>query len=417
LDSAVTLATVAARTIGDVRESAAADSSTKLAAARAPLIAYVRSCESTAAGKAQGADLGWLAQLQMLAGDYDAATVTLRQYIKDTTIPIAERSLTVTATQQLAPGLFTPNLLTMSKAFFGLADTLGFEPGRTESRFVAAQLLHNTPATVDQAYAILGELVSIAKADADTARLANNAQSAALAMMVLRGWERQDGERPDADSIRTMVTNTFGQQTMYSVVNNHEALIGHRPMPIKAARWINTTPGTRTFGDGRVHLLEFTAHWCSPCVASYPTLEAWASKYRSRGLDILLVTQTFGSFNDVSLGPDAELDSLKGYLRGHAVTLPVAVAGPFSDASPDVVRNNNFYFYGAGGLPTVVLVDQKGVVQDSWQGWDPSSSPQTIEQEIIRLLNGGTKASPADTPSAETTEPPSAGGVSLEFKM
>jgi len=90
-----------------------------------------------------------------------------------------------------------------------------------------------------------------------------------------------------------------------------------------------------------VVILDFWATWCGPCVRVMPTLEEIANEYKARGVKLYSVNQR----------EDAE--TISRFLAQQEINVTVALdsEGKVGDA------------FGVMNFPTMVIVDQQGVVQ------------------------------------------------------
>jgi thiol-disulfide isomerase/thioredoxin len=120
---------------------------------------------------------------------------------------------------------------------------------------------------------------------------------------------------------------------------------------------------------GRVVLVDFWATWCGPCRLVAPKLTALQSRYGAQGLSILGV-----STEDAQQVAIFSERTAMGYSVG-------------SDLHGDTTRS-----YGVSSLPTVVLIDKRGVVRDVSIGYDPGEDAR-LEQAIRALL---AEPAPAD---------------------
>jgi hypothetical protein len=153
------------------------------------------------------------------------------------------------------------------------------------------------------------------------------------------------------------------------------ALVGQAAPSIAATHWLNAPPGTSAFplADGTVRLIEFTAHWCTPCKASYPPLQALHDRLKARGFSSALVTRVYGYFGSPdTISVEAELDSVRRfYLQRYALTFPVAIddspLAPYSGVSIDANSNERRYY--VVGVPEFILIDRKGQVRGVWNGF------------------------------------------------
>jgi thiol-disulfide isomerase/thioredoxin len=113
---------------------------------------------------------------------------------------------------------------------------------------------------------------------------------------------------------------------------------------------------------GHVILLDFWATWCGPCRIVIPKLGALQARYGAQGLDVLGVSTE--DAQDVAL-----------FTQRMAVHYAVAV-----DKHAETTRS-----YGVVSLPTLVVIDRRGVVRDVAVGYD-SSEDARLDSSVRALL-------------------------------
>jgi thiol-disulfide isomerase/thioredoxin len=141
--------------------------------------------------------------------------------------------------------------------------------------------------------------------------------------------------------------------------------------------------GTRPSSDDllRMHLvgalIDFWATWCGPCRMIAPRLSALKDRYGPQGLAVVGITTD-------------EAEQVAVFAERNRMRYPLVI-----DKNGETSRA-----YNITGLPTMVLVDKKGVVRDVFIGFDPAGDAR-LEAAIKKLL-----AEPA--PGAPTPGAPAA---------
>jgi thiol-disulfide isomerase/thioredoxin len=113
---------------------------------------------------------------------------------------------------------------------------------------------------------------------------------------------------------------------------------------------------------GRVVLLDFWATWCVPCRIVMPKLSALQARYGGQGLSVLGVTTE-----------DAQ--EVASFAQRMPPRYAVAV-----DRHAQTTRS-----YGVVSLPTLILIDKRGVVRDVSVGYNPTQDTR-LEAAVRTLL-------------------------------
>jgi peroxiredoxin len=111
-----------------------------------------------------------------------------------------------------------------------------------------------------------------------------------------------------------------------------------------------------------VVLLDFWAMWCGPCRLIQPKLSALQAKYGAQGLSVVGITTD-------------ELEQAAAFKERTQMRYPVV-----SDPNGETTSA-----YGVSGLPTLFVIDKRGVVRDVTVGYDPGREA-SLEALVQTLL-------------------------------
>lgn len=192
-----------------------------------------------------------------------------------------------------------------------------------------------------------------------------------------------DGNRvtAPAEVTKAVSTHKIGESVTLSVERTGSAIqasvvLASRPSPDDLVRmhlvgapapaWSNVTPLTGAPSSvaalkGKVAILDFWASWCGPCRAIAPKLGQLKDRYAPQGLAVVGVTTD-------------EAEQAATYVERHQMRYPSVV-----DKAGDTSRA-----YNVGALPTMVVIDKKGVVREVFVGFDPGDN--RLEATIKKLL-------------------------------
>jgi thiol-disulfide isomerase/thioredoxin len=126
---------------------------------------------------------------------------------------------------------------------------------------------------------------------------------------------------------------------------------------------------------GRVVLLDFWATWCAPCRVVMPKLGALQARYGAQGLSVLGLSTE--EAQDVAL-------FAQRMPSGYAMAV---------DKHAQTTRS-----YGVISLPTLVVIDKRGVVRDVSIGYDPMNDTH-LEATVRSLLAEAAPNAPPLAPS------------------
>ncbi len=145
----------------------------------------------------------------------------------------------------------------------------------------------------------------------------------------------------------------FRAYTQLRDLHTQVTLVGGPAPEISIQHWFGSDSLTLEALRGRVVVLEFWATWCKPCQATFPKVNKLYNENKARGLQILGLTRHYLAYGGTPEARRSELEFIRGVAEGHNLDFPVGVA---EDTETQM-------HYGASGVPTVVLIDRKGMVR------------------------------------------------------
>ena len=147
-------------------------------------------------------------------------------------------------------------------------------------------------------------------------------------------------------------------------------LLGQPAVDLELNIWLVGAPITLEELRGKVVLLEFWATWCKPCQEMFPKLTALYDRQAGSGFEIIALTRHYMAYKGPLEARNEELDLMRKTVNEHGVRFRVAVA---EDERWQTL-------YGANGLPTVVLIDRRGIVKYAGPGGEDPIFQKALEQ-------------------------------------
>ena len=135
---------------------------------------------------------------------------------------------------------------------------------------------------------------------------------------------------------------------------------------------------------GKIVVIDFWATWCPPCMKELPEIQKLVETYAASKKDVVIV----------ALSQDeepAEISQVRALVEKTLAEKKLVLASPpvgLIGLDPSKSVGGAFELEG---YPTLVILDQKGVVQSVHVGYDPTATVplhKSLAQEIDTLLSG-----------------------------
>lgn len=133
-------------------------------------------------------------------------------------------------------------------------------------------------------------------------------------------------------------------------------LSGKRTPALDVSRWIGSRkPFALSSLRGKVVVLFFWADWCADCKAEVPVLANLAAELKPKGLVVVAPTMLYGyTPADDHASPEQEKAFIEKVFQAFYSEIP-GIEVPLG--------SENFERFGASTVPTIVLVDRKGIIR------------------------------------------------------
>ncbi len=193
-------------------------------------------------------------------------------------------------------------------------------------------------------------------------------------MAIAMGWDRGT-----LTSLSRLHTESLEQKLVQIFHPNKSAepeMAVQAPELSGAIAWLNSAPLTREKLRGKVVLIDFWTYSCINCLRSLPYIEAWAQKYKDKGLVVIGVhTPEFAFEKDPA--------NVAKAVRELGVTYPVAVDSRYAIWN---AFNNQYW-------PAHYLIDGTGKIRHTHFGEGDYDQTERMIQDL--LVEAGAKGFPS----------------------
>ena len=323
--------------------------------------------------------------------DFPVAENSLGEYLKNIPVVLRERIL---VENELAQQYFAAKNYQSAAAHADAAVTAGFagvKDAAVEPRLL--EIFSEAGFTLFEVYAA-DKQIAKAAATLEILRSAGaTAQSTGLYTQALGKqiiFLIETGRKPEAMQLFKTAQTTAGtdfrdpalRNQVTGFLKNRERqfkIWGETAPEIEVDKWVADKNADESSANslsqmrGKVVLLDFWATWCKPCFASFPELTEWYGTYTNQGLNIIGMTRYYGFAGGLGADENGEFAFLQKFKRIERLPYPFAVAKNLK----------NYDNYGVFGLPTIVLIDKKGIVRYVDTG---ARNEKEVEKMIQKLL-------------------------------
>jgi thiol-disulfide isomerase/thioredoxin len=120
--------------------------------------------------------------------------------------------------------------------------------------------------------------------------------------------------------------------------------------------------------DGKIHVINFWATWCEPCVKELPSFEKLNANYSHNNVEVLLVSLDFPHLYDLKLKPFITENKIKSKV----------IALDDADMNTWIPLINKNW---SGSIPATIIFKN-----DSSKFFERSFTYEELEKEVIKFL-------------------------------
>lgn len=170
----------------------------------------------------------------------------------------------------------------------------------------------------------------------------------------------QDGATPEAPA-----TTDAPAQTAKPAPKRMRLSVGDPAPKIDQATWVKGSP-VESWEAGKVYVLDFWATWCGPCRRSIPELAKTAKEYESKNVHVI----------GLAVWPRDGMVPTKKFVEQMGDGMPYTIAEDIDDK----IGNDFMRAAGQNGIPTMMIVDQKGTL--AWIGHPGKEFTKVLDKVV-----------------------------------
>ncbi len=197
------------------------------------------------------------------------------------------------------------------------------------------------------------------------------------AVAVLNEIRRIALELPSSNLYRKALTGLLDLGVQFDTIKPIDpADAPSTPAPeLNIKQWLDQPTVRLADLRGKVVLLDYWAHWCGPCIRTFPHLSKWHQVYADKGLVVIGVTKYYGEAQGRRMNQTEEFGYLQQFKKKFKLPYGFAIAD----------NDENDITYGVGSYPSTFLLDRKGRVRFITIGASKTES-DVLEKMIETVL-------------------------------
>lgn len=130
---------------------------------------------------------------------------------------------------------------------------------------------------------------------------------------------------------------------------------------------------------GKVVIVDFFAHWCGPCIASFPDMKKMYADLHDKGLEVVAFTTYYGYYKGENtakrdMPKDTEFAKMGDFMKEYSLPWTVVYG-----------ERTNFDAYGITGIPTTALIGKDGVLKSLHVGYSAATFAE-FRKEVEKAL-------------------------------